>query len=187
MSKTVAEAVTEELKPAQFDLAAWIKGTTRVVKRVTVYGRPDIALEIEELDGMIRDFVAPDVPTSKRLVKPDPADDPRQAWARRVDELRAEMEETAVEFRFQSLSSSEVRAISSQFGDDSDESGYALFAAQCVRPEGMTAEGFKELEQHMGFGPFMRTIGDAANAARDGIQVSIPFSPHASLLTRTKE
>lgn len=190
MSKTVADAVTEDLKPAQFDLAAWIKGSARVVKRVIVYGRSDLAAEIEELDAMIRDFVAPEVAGCPPWVspKPDPADDPRQEWAERVKELSEEMESSAVEFRFRSLSSAEIRELSARFSDGQDEEfGYAYLEAQCTRPEGMTADGFRELADGIGVGYFNRTIVETAVAARDGIQVSIPFSPHASLLTRTKE
>jgi hypothetical protein len=109
--------------------------------------------------------------------------------AEQVEALRAEMAESRVVFKFRSLDPGEFDKIHATAGGDEaapEKIAYAVFAAQCVQPAGLSADDFEAMAEALGEGYFTNTIVRAAIAARDGGGVDVPFSLNASEVLRTR-
>lgn len=184
-TKADAESDEPKMDPTKFDLQRWIaKGKARVVKYVEVYMAAGLEADIRELDAQIVHEKAS--PADDRLAG---GDNRLVELAEQVESLRAEMAESRVVFKFRSLDPGEFDKIHAAAGGDdvpAEKIGYAIFAAQCVQPTGLTAEDFESLADALGEGYFTNTLVRAAIAARDGGSVDVPFSLNASEVLRTR-
>ena len=175
--------------PTRFKLRKWYsRGKARVVKYVEVYLAAGLEADIRELDAQIvstKSGILDDrlsgggVSNDSRLVE----------MAQEVERLRAEMAESKVVFKFRGLDPGEFDKIKEDLGDladDDEQIGYAMFAAQCIEPVGMTGSDFEELAQHLGEGYFGQTIIRTATSANSGTSVDVPFSLNASEVLRTR-
>lgn len=152
-----------------FDLDAWLSGTMRVVKYVTVYGKAGLQAEIDALDAEALQA----------------SDSERAELLARAEALREEMQRSAVGFKMAAISAEQMDRITAKYEDEGDAVSEIL-AAQCIAPAGMTAEKMAILQERVGDGYFRQTILAAALAAQQGIGVTVPFSSAASLArTRT--
>ena len=156
-----------KLDAATFDIDAWLSGAARVVKYVDVYGKPGLQAEIDELDS--------------RLQRPV---DERQAaeMAGQIEALRAEMEASRVGFKFTAIPEAEAAALREQRDGEDDHllGAFRCLAAQCLLPAGMTADRMRRLCDAVGEGYFAQTVLATANAAQQGLGVTVPFSSAAS-------
>ncbi len=175
---------------ARMNVRKWLrKGHARIVKRVEVYLAAGLQPDIEELDAQIQQARNAAPANDERLssVGPDLAD-----MAARVEALRADMEASKTVFRFQAIDAAKVEEIVADTpkgkGDEPEPRAltFALLEYQCVEPKGMTREDFEELLNGLGEGYFNRTLLATAIAARDGANVSVPFSFVASEILRTR-
>lgn len=166
--------MTETSDVETFDVDAWAEGATRVTHSVDVYGKPSLATEIKALDV--------------RLRAADGAD--AVALAEQIEAKRAEMEASLRTFVFQSLSPKEIDAVTEAMkgrtGEDADyEEGMRFIAAQCIEPKGVTWETLAKMHDRLG-GYFNTTVVRAARLARDGVEVTVPFSLNASHILATR-
>ena len=155
------------LDPATFDVEAWLSGATRVTKYVDVYGKPGLQADIDELDSRLRR---------------ETDEQEQSALAERIESLRAEMEASRIGFRFQAITearASDLREQRDEDGDDDLAGAYRCLAAQCLNPA-LTAEQMRRLCDALGEGYFSQTVLAAANAAQQGLGVTVPFSSAAS-------
>lgn len=151
-----------------FDLDKWLSGTTRIVKYVDIYGKPGLQAEIDELDSLLR--------RTEDTTE-------RHAIAERIEALRTEMEASRVGFKFTSLADERVTALRDEHKDDEDYA-LAVAAEQCVTPAGFTLERMRALFAAIGEGYFAQTVLATANAAQQGMGVTVPFSSAASAALR---
>ena len=175
--------------PTRFNLRKWYaRGKTRVVKYVEVYLAAGLEADIRELDSQI--VATKGGVLDERLAGGTVSEDARLvALAQEVEALRAEMAESKVVFKFRGLDPGEFDKIKESLGEDADDDekvGYAMFAAQCLEPAGMTGEDFAEMAEHLGEGYFGQTIIRTATAANSGMSVDVPFSLNASEVLRTR-
>lgn len=190
-AKKTGEAFTKpepEITP-RMNLRRWLdKGNARVVKYVEVYLAAGLEADIREMDAEIARLRGANLgveQTSENEAR-------LRSMAQQVEDWRAEMNDSRVVFKFRGIDGSEVEAIraAAPVGEDGkpDQSamGFALFAKQCLAPEGLTAEDFADLHAALGDGYFDQTIVRTAIAARDGVSIDVPFSFAASEILRTR-
>jgi len=168
-----------------FNLRAWIKGTAPVTRSVTVYGRPDLMGVIEELSDRLVEAQAAEMDDDRPLARSAALD-----LAEQIEAARKEMHASALRFRFRGLKNGEHEEIKAEFGREDDapdgigELDYRIVARQCVQPEGLSWEDFRDLHGNLG-NYFARTIMVTANAAVSGGGVDVPFSSASSSLIAT--
>ncbi|NUO35443.1 MAG: hypothetical protein HOQ27_10330 [Dermatophilaceae bacterium] len=175
--------------PTNFNLRKWYtRGKARVVKYVEVYMAAGLEADIRELDAKI--VATRGGIIDERLAGGTVSEDDRLvAMAREVEALRAEMAESRIVFKFRALDPGEFEAIKTSLGEKAEDDaalGYAMFAAQCIEPAGLSGGDFAELAEHLGEGYFGQTIIRTATAANAGESVSVPFSLNASEVLRTR-
>lgn len=174
---------TDTADPATFSIQSWIKGTTPVTRSVTVYGRPDLMGEIEALKDELVEVQSAPFDDDRPLVKSRATQ-----IAEELEAKRTAMLASAVRFRFRGLRNGEIEELREEMGKDDpnpdaiSELDYRCMARQCVAPEGLGWEDFRDL--HTNFGAyFNRTINRTANEAASGGGVDVPFSSASSALT----
>lgn len=174
---------TDVAEPATFSIQSWIKGTTPVTRSVTVYGRPDLMGEIEELKDALVEAQSAPFDDDRPLVKSRATE-----IAEELEAKRTAMLESAVRFRFRGLRNGEIEELREEMGkddpnpDDISELDYRCMARQCVAPAGLSWENFRDLHTNLG-AYFNRTILTTANQAASGGGVDVPFSSASSALT----
>lgn len=126
-----------KIDPEEFDLAGWVKGIKRPERSVTIYQRPDIIAELDDLERKIKiaritanDEEAP--VGARRSLRSMEADYQR---------LAEEFANSALTLRLRFLSDDDKRAIAkkAKAGDVSDL-GYRIWAATIVSPKMTTAQ-----------------------------------------------
>jgi hypothetical protein len=186
-SFTKMQAETEPSTPDvdTFNLRAWITGAAPVTRSVAVCGRPDLMGRIEALKDELERAGAVD--DDQRLAG---SGVDVMALARELEAARAAMLASMVTFTFRGLRPGELEKIKADHpdaakADDRETFGgeldYLKWAAQCVKPEGITAEDFRDLHARLG-NYLVQTVARTALAAETGGGVDVPFSIASSAL-----
>lgn len=169
----------------EFDLDAWIDGAKLPEKSVTVYGRADLVAEFEQLNEQLRTMKAAATLDDGRL-----SGDPQARLARRMEDVRTEMQSSALTFRFRAIlkeAGDEIRGAAPKDSDGDPDGGYVAahwIAAACVSPAGLTAEKANAIRARIGEGQYAALWNTAWSVSNDR-SVSVPFSLAASeLLSR---
>ncbi len=160
-----------------FDLEAWITGARAPERSCTVYGRGDLVAEAERL--------------AAEIAEADRSRDPERmnsgaapALRKRLDEVRAEFEGSALEFRFRAPTRDEIRKAQEEIGEESDDEAFtfALMSLQAVLPK-PSPQQWPAIRDRIGTGQFQLLI-DTANGAYGDQRLDIPFSRATSGRTR---
>ena len=180
---TKTDVDVDKDNPAAFNLRAWIRGTSPVTRSCTVYGRPDLMGEIEALKDQLAEIQSGDFDDDRPLARSAGLD-----VAEQIEQLRTQMHASALRFRFRGLRNGELEEVKAEMGrDDDDPDGvgeldYRLMARQCVTPEGVGWEDFRDLHTSLG-NYFARTLLRTSIEAVQGGGVDVPFSSASSALT----
>jgi hypothetical protein len=172
-----------------FNVRQWIKGTALVTRSVTVCGMPHLMGAIEDLKDQLERAQATEFDDERPLARST-----AMRLAEELEAARAQMFDSMVTFRFRGLRPGEYEKIRAEVGEDvpDEDYQYHLYAAVCVKPEGLTWEDFKAM--HVGDDEagieglgayFLHTIGRKATQAIEGTGVDVPFSSASSSLTAT--
>lgn len=162
-----AEETAPDLKV--FDLDKYIAGSMRVTKYVDVYFRPGLQAEIDELDARLS--ASSDDEESAEL-------------AVEIEKLRGEMADSRVGFKFASVPEEQLEKLRKKWKGEDEEFGFQVLAAQCVQPPGLDSAGFRRMRDALGEGYLSQTIIACANAAQQGLGVTVPFSSASSRARR---
>ena len=182
---TPADTPAEAPDVDTFDVRLWIKGTAPVTRSVTVFGRPDLMGAIEELKDRLEEAQAAEFDDERPLARSAALD-----LAQQIDTLQKQMHASALRFRFRGLKNGELDTIREEFGREDDapegigELDYRIQARQCIQPEGLTWEDFRDLHENLG-NYFVRKLMKTANEAVSGGGVDVPFSSASSSLIAT--
>lgn len=163
----------------EFDLDDWISGAKLPEKSATVYGRADLVAEYEALDRQLRGEGKPEF-VDDRLTG-----DPRVSLAQRMDQIRKDMEASALTFRFRAVLDSETKALREGNKGSEEDLTFQILSVQCVAPR-VSPEQWPRIREKIGDGQFAHLLEAAGSASYDR-QVSVPFSLAASALLKTEE
>lgn len=162
-----------------FSLDDWISGARLPEKSVTVYGRADLVAEFYELERQLQGAGKPAV-EDDRLTG-----DPSKVLAQRMEELRTQMQGSALTFRFRAILDSEVEAAKKAHKGSDEALSFALLTIQAVHPK-VAEEKWPLIREKIGDGQFAALLEAAGSASYDR-QVSVPFSLAASALLTSKD
>ena len=161
-----------------FDLDDWISGARLPEKSATVYGRADLVAEYEALDAELKAEKAKGDATDSRLTG-----DPKVAIAQRMEQVRSELQGSALTFRFRALLDTEAKPIRDAHKGADEELTFKLLSVQVLEPK-VSPEQWPKIRERIGDGQFAYLVEAAGSASYD-LQVSIPFSLAASALLNT--
>lgn len=192
-TKTPVPDQPGSVDPDTFNFRRWLTGTAVVTRSVAVCGRPDLMGRLEELKSDLERAQSASLDDDRLS-----GDGSTARLAAEFEALRAEMESSYVTFTFRGLRNGELEKVKAEWekaGDgrpkwDEEAPGgdivgsYALIAATCTKPAGVTWEDVRDLHEHIG-AYFAQTISRTAVKAWEAGGVDVPFSLAASTLTGT--
>lgn len=172
-------------EPDAFSIDAWITGARLPERTSTVYGRADLAADLEALESQLN-AARSSTASDDRLGSPTSP----SALARRILDLREEMSGSALAFRFRAIPKSAAAKITKDApivdGEpDADYVAREWVAAASVEPK-LTPEQAQSVRDHIGEGQFA-TLWEAAWSATNDKRVSVPFSQAALVTLNTED
>lgn len=165
-SAPVADATDTATSAENFDLAAWVSGIQPTRRATTIYARPDLLAELDLLGERLEIArAAGDEDRAAEIIVQGQA-------------IALQIEQSALDFVFEGWSSHRIEKFKTaceQRGiTDNEEYGLELFAAQCVSPEGATAELFKQIGENLPAQSY-KLLQALASANNSGVDVDGPF------------
>ena len=173
---TIADE-TPQLDPKTFDLTAWINGATSTVRAVTLYQRPDLVAQVDELQRQLR--VAEAIPEDDRGMN----DATPQGIRQRLEQVAKEFEASALVFKVEGRSDEAREKIAKKLKKQNVTDEYEVALHQLAdaigEPKGVTVE-------------FLRVLSDRSESQLKKLnatflaanfvapQVDVPFSNGSS-------
>lgn len=177
MDTDITTDETPDLDPATFDLDAWIGGVTGTVRAVTIYQRPDLLGQIDELQRQLR--VAESVPAEDRGMNDATPDGIRN----QIEQIAREFEASGVVFKIEGRSDEARDRIKKRLKKQgvNDEETVVLhqLADAIVEPKGVTPEFLRKLQDksETQLRMLLVTMG---KATIEPPKVDVPFSSASS-------
>jgi hypothetical protein len=168
---------TPALDPQTFDLDSWISGVTGTVRAVTLYQRPDLIAEIDELQRQLR--IIESMPAEDRGMNDATPDSIRQ----RIEQVARDFEASALVFKVQGRSDEAREAIAKRLKKQNVTDEYTVVLHQLVdaiiEPQGVTVEFLRVLGERSE--PQLKMLITASAMANfQPPKVDVPFSSASS-------
>lgn len=166
-----------ELDPATFDLDAWISGATSTVRAVTLYQRPDLMAEVDDLTRQLR--VAEAIPDEDRGM----ADASPQGIRSRLEQVAKQFEASALVFKVAGRSDAARERLAKRLKKQGVTDEYEVILHQLadavVEPKGVTVEFLRTLGERSE--AQLKMLGAASSLANhQPPRVDVPFSSASS-------